>query len=342
MLDKSVTLFAIRMPTSSNNYVFTHNNYTEKDIEYYASLDCKCIQYGKEIAPQSGTPHLQGWVSFKTKTRPKRARKLFPGAFIEMMKGSIEQNVTYCSKEQGEKYTRGDLPQEKKKNGANEKRRWEDAFESAKSGDLDDIPAEMRIRFYSTFKKIKGDLAERPKDLEGDEDLKTGVWYYGTTGTGKSRDARRQYGDSLYVKDCNKWWDDYDGEKYVLIDDLDPDQKFMRRFIKTWTDRYVFPAQKKGGNAWCRPKLVIITSQYTIDEIWEDEPTRSAMKRRFTVVHMLKAKKKASSAASSDLPPWVDTSLDVARASPEAPFVYTPCFPSNQMAQYSPDYPGIY
>lgn len=36
-------------------------------------------------------------------------------------------------------------------------------------------------------------------------------WYYGETGTGKSKTARERYGDSIYSKCLNKWFDDYSG-----------------------------------------------------------------------------------------------------------------------------------
>ena len=43
-------------------------------------------------------------------------------------------------------------------------------------------------------------------------------------GSGKSSGVRRDYGDSLYVKDATKWWDGYAGEETVVIDDWDPEQ----------------------------------------------------------------------------------------------------------------------
>lgn len=47
-----------------------------------------------------------------------------------------------------------------------------------------------------------------------------GIWIYGPPGTGKTHRARTRYG-KVYLKPQNKWWDGYQGEETVVIDDLD-------------------------------------------------------------------------------------------------------------------------
>ena len=53
-----------------------------------------------------------------------------------------------------------------------------------------------------------------------------GLWLWGPPNTGKSYKARdiseKQFGETPFIKDCNKWWDGYDGEKVVVLDDVDP------------------------------------------------------------------------------------------------------------------------
>lgn len=70
------------------------------------------------------------------------------------------------------------------------------------------------------------------------------------------------------------------------MDDIGLDHKVLGQQLKIWSDRYGCVLETKGGAIADGYSDFVVTSQYSIEEIWEDEPTRDALKRRFKVIHM--------------------------------------------------------
>ena len=81
-------------------YCFTLNNYDLYFDKLIGQLNTLCEKYiiGKEIAPTTGTRHLQGFFKLKRRMRITEL-KLAGNPHIEACKGSEEQNAKYCKKE---------------------------------------------------------------------------------------------------------------------------------------------------------------------------------------------------------------------------------------------------
>lgn len=78
---------------------FTLNNWTEDEYHNLINYESTYIIIGKETAPTTGTPHLQGYIRFKNAVRLTTLCAAFPKIHWEPAKGTPEQNITYCQKE---------------------------------------------------------------------------------------------------------------------------------------------------------------------------------------------------------------------------------------------------
>lgn len=85
--------------SKARNWCFTINNYTEDDLKSIPDWDCKAVAFSQETG-ESGTPHLQGFVCFQNAVRLSTMKLLHPRAHWEIMRGSIQDNERYCSKQE--------------------------------------------------------------------------------------------------------------------------------------------------------------------------------------------------------------------------------------------------
>ncbi len=270
----------------SRNWCFTLNNWTEAEVkvidDFHQAHPLMYIIYGKEVG-EEGTPHLQGFIHLKTPQAISYLKKFIPRGHFLKAKGTPEENIIYCSKE-GDVTVHGVEPvTQQQANKAKAKR----FIELAKVGDFKTIEEEMPAKYvqqYRTMQAIATDNMVKPDDLEGP----CGVWIYGETGCGKTTEARTKYG-TYFSKPCNKWWDGYQNEDCVIIEDMDPGHSKLAHHLKLWTDKWSFTAEVKGGTRSLRPKKVIITSQHSIHEVFKDDDQAiAALERRCEVIHMFK------------------------------------------------------
>jgi len=140
-----------RQPSESNSpakqWSFTWNNYDDDSKttiqSIYDESKATYIVYQEEIAPTTGTPHLQGFIALAKKQRRNQVRNLLPGCHLEKItRGTAERMIAYCKKDDSRKpntepVEMGDPPVAGKRNdlesfktAVKEGTSWEDLMDS--------------------------------------------------------------------------------------------------------------------------------------------------------------------------------------------------------------------
>lgn len=261
----------------SRSWIFVINNYSSEDIAKVESFAAKCVYlvYGLEVGA-SGTPHIQGYLYFKSASWFSRVKKAFPTAHLEPAKGSPEQNRVYCSKD-GNFQSFGELPVMGARNDI-------ESFVQTVRESKDKLDEDTLLLHHSSLVArypLFVDRVQRhfhkPEPLKEIENL----WYHGPPGTGKTVTAK-QLG-TFFIKGPNKWFDGYTDQDILIVEDIEPQHaKFISWFLKIWADYEPFTAQVKGSSLFIRPKRIVVTSNYSIGEMGWDGPTVDAIRRRFT------------------------------------------------------------
>lgn len=267
----------------ARTWCWTLNNYTEEEEAKIQSLECRFVGYGRETG-ENGTPHLQGFIMFGNAKSFSACKNLLGNrVHLEKARGAPWQAWEYCLKD-GDIFQKGFPPVSQQQNGEREKTRWARMLTLARNGQLVTL-AEEEPKAYIQYKRTFDQICKENNVATDSLDALDNYWIFGPTGTGKSRGVRKLFGDSLFVKDLNKWWDNYNGEQNVLLDDVDPDSmKYLAKKLKNWADHYPFPAEKKGGSMVIRPKRIIITSNYEPQDCF-NYTDLTAINRRFTIKH---------------------------------------------------------
>lgn len=263
----------------ASRWCFTINNYDEDDINRVIALGCsektKYMIFGFEKGEQ-GTPHIQGYVYFDRGTRTfKTMQKLLIGAHIEVAKGSPESNKDYCSKE-GEFFELGELTKQGQRTD----------IEQLKE-DMNLPMDEIMQRHFGSFLRYNRGIKEAKYVMQKHRTVKPIVyWVYGPTGVGKTHFAIK-LGSSYYIKNNTKWWDGYEQEEVIILDDFDA--KWPFRDLLMLLQEYRYQGQTKGGHVKINSKYIVITCDRPPGELYNqlEEHELSQLLRRIDHVKKL-------------------------------------------------------
>lgn len=267
---------------------FTINNYSETEeslINYIGEGDkCSYMIVGKEVG-KSGTPHLQGYICLSKRMRLNTLRNLLGGrAHIESARGTPEDNKTYCSKE-GNFKEWGIFPKPGERSDIASIKARLDSGENL-SQVVMETTSFQQLKFaenYSCYVNRPNWKREAPKVY----------WIWGPTGVGKTKlavDKCKEVEDwenSTWISGGTlKWWQGYRGQKCVIIDEFRKDYCTFHYLLRI-TDRYPMQVEYKGGSTWLQAEMIVFTSCYPPQKIYDTREDIDQLLRRITEVIQL-------------------------------------------------------
>lgn len=215
--------------------------------------DVTRLQACKEVCPESHREHLQCKVTWRVGKRWSAMKKLIEPHHFEP---SVSQCFAYTAKLSSKLVLSVDTRAPGARNelvamkamideGAATEQLWDEHFGSM-------------ARYHgamSKYRAFKDKRRSRPKlELE---------WIYGPSGSNKSTIAERENPDAYWLGvGCTGklWWDGYDGESTIIVDDFRPSMCSYGELLKMTNSRGKYRIEHKGGSGWLTCAKMVFTS----------------------------------------------------------------------------------
>ena len=259
----------------ARTWVFTVNNYTEEDIKWVMVLECNKIVCSKEMGDE-GTPHLQGAVTFKRMYTLNQLKKLHGKAHWEV--ALAKQDFNYCKKAGSEVIRDECFKMQGKRTDI------ENIREGLEAGD-DMRQVLKKARSMASVNFAKTWFTEMADHLPKGTKIQV-HWYYGNSGTGKTKRVLDQCDPFLPLN--FKWWDGYQGQDAVLLDDLRPDWCKPAELLRLMDPyRYQYKVEIKGGSRPLIATKIYITTPWHPEDFWKDiqEDPKQLLRRIDLLLH---------------------------------------------------------
>lgn len=244
-----------------------------------------------EQCPTTNKLHVQAYIHFHGARSMSAVKKdLGNEVHLEIRRGTTKEAIKYCSKEETRvwgPFEHGDKPHQ----GIPSK--LFNVCQAIQQGEITSFTQliheapEVYCRNRNGIRDILGSsIKAKTKDFR----KLTVEVYYGEAGTGKTRRVYEEH-ESLYSLEQSAngqdvWFDGYEGEKTLLIDDFYGWIRFS--FLLKILDGYRLKLPVKGSYTWAEWETVIFTSNTAPWNWyrWSDHLNYGAFKRRITkVIH---------------------------------------------------------
>lgn len=266
---------------------FTINNWTQEDIDTLKGSEyLRYYVYGEEIAPTTGTPHLQGYLQTSKRVTQKYLKSILPRAkLIKSIAKNQVRAANYCKK--------GDQTHEE----------WEESHEAhpryglnakvtewgqmgpgqGARTDMDKLktrvdkgePVNLIIKDCDNYQQARFvELLVKYREPSMEYVEKEVYWFWGPTGLGKTRaayDMAKEREMTFWISGkTSQWFQGYWGQEFALIDELRA-KNWPYEDLLMLTDGYERRFQQKGTDTIWKPKVVIITAPSPPEEVYRGQ-----------------------------------------------------------------------
>ncbi len=246
----------------------------EELLTFFKTIFGNKIEYivvCKENHHETDGEHYHAYIKFNTRTRVCANNLVYRGVRpnIEKVSRTAYAAVNYVKKDGNfkEEGTCTDI----KKLTLPEKYKL---IKEKKYNQIFDMSV-LTIAEISKVNQIQKHLIVNDWPLDGSKNRKV-YWFYGKTGTGKTREATRMmielYGENWIslTGDLRTFFDPYNGEKGVIFDDIRKGSIVWNTLL-TITDRYRTSVNVKGSRIPWLAETIIFTSPQHFTEVFTTE-----------------------------------------------------------------------
>lgn len=243
------------MSQRSRSWCFTLNNYLPEDEELLRNTKCNYIIFGREIGKE-GTPHLQGYLELENGKTLETMKKVHPRIHWEKRWGKAAAAAEYCKKD-------GDYEEHGQQSAQGHRSDLSEvlgALSHIGLGASAEAYPEAYVRYHrglESFQRLQ---------MKHRTEMPQVVWLWGKSGSGKTWEAVHA-SESVFMKDGTKWWDGYEQQEVIVIDDFDGSWPF--RDLLRLLDRYPYQGQTKGGYVKINSPKIYITCDKPPKSFWE-------------------------------------------------------------------------
>lgn len=301
------------MPSSQRGrlWCFTLNNYSDDERGLlglaFGGADIIYACYQPERG-ENGTPHLQGFLFCRDRVTVAGLKRILHvnRLHLEVMRGTSAEAIAYCQKDESRDRDAGFAFCEFGERAAVPGRSGQgtrsdiDEFSGrilAGEG-LAEIAEAMPSTYvlnYRGFESLRRLVVHKSRVADADGVLVPPrvFWFWGPTGTGKTRTALRESaGKDIFWKMAdNHWFDGYDQQEVMIMDDFRASW-FKFGFLLRLLDIYPLTVEVKGGSAFFNTNIIYITAPKSPQEMYSnlaeaEEGQFNQLLRRITEVRYI-------------------------------------------------------